>query len=150
MILTREYKETVVARIQRDPKFAKALYAEDMNALLGGETAGLRGQTFTINYHPRSRGEYGPPISDFQSIPLPLMRLCADGKEHAISETTETLADQFKLSDDERNALLPSGVQEVLRYRFAWAKSHLKMAGLLEAPKRGIIRPSSKAVKRVD
>ncbi len=38
MTLTREYKETVVARIQRDPKFAKALYAEAMNALLEGET----------------------------------------------------------------------------------------------------------------
>lgn len=54
-------------------------------------------------------------IPDFQSIMLPLMRLCADGKEHAISETTEVLADQFTLSDDERKALLPSGVQEVFR-----------------------------------
>ncbi len=42
------------------------------------------------------------PIPDFQSIMLPLMRLCADGKEHAISETTETLANQFKLTEDER------------------------------------------------
>jgi len=38
MALTREYKETVIARIKRDPKFAKALYAEAMNALLEGET----------------------------------------------------------------------------------------------------------------
>jgi DNA-binding phage protein len=39
MALTREYKQTVVARIQRDPKFARALYAEALNALLEGETA---------------------------------------------------------------------------------------------------------------
>ena len=39
MALTREYKQTVVARIQRDRKFAKALYAEAVNALLDGETA---------------------------------------------------------------------------------------------------------------
>jgi DNA-binding phage protein len=39
MPLTREYKQTVVARIQRDRKFAKALYAEAVNALLDGETA---------------------------------------------------------------------------------------------------------------
>jgi DNA-binding phage protein len=39
MALTREYKETVVARIQRDRKFARALYAEAMSALLDGETA---------------------------------------------------------------------------------------------------------------
>lgn len=38
MALTREYKETVLARIKRDPKFARALYAEAMNALLDGET----------------------------------------------------------------------------------------------------------------
>jgi DNA-binding phage protein len=37
--LTRDYKETVVARIKRDRKFARALYAEAANALLEGETA---------------------------------------------------------------------------------------------------------------
>ena len=39
MSLTREYKETVVARIKRDRKFARALYAEATSALLEGETA---------------------------------------------------------------------------------------------------------------
>ena len=38
MALTREYKQTVLARIQRDPKFAKVLYAEALNALIEGET----------------------------------------------------------------------------------------------------------------
>ena len=38
MALTREHGETVVARIQRDKKFARALYAETLNALLEGET----------------------------------------------------------------------------------------------------------------
>ena len=38
MALTREYKQTVVARIQRDAKFARALYAEAITALLEGET----------------------------------------------------------------------------------------------------------------
>ena len=38
MALTREYKETVLARVKRDPKFARALYAEAVNALLEGET----------------------------------------------------------------------------------------------------------------
>jgi DNA-binding phage protein len=39
MALTRDYKETVVARIKRDPKFARALYGEALSALLEGETA---------------------------------------------------------------------------------------------------------------
>jgi DNA-binding phage protein len=38
MALTQEYKQTVLARIKRDPKFAKALYAEAVNSLLEGET----------------------------------------------------------------------------------------------------------------
>lgn len=38
MALTRDYKETVLADIKRDPKFARALYAEAVNALLEGET----------------------------------------------------------------------------------------------------------------
>lgn len=86
-------------------------------------------------------------IPDFQSVMLPLLRLCADGKEHAIGETTDILADQFKLTDDERKALLPSGVQEIFRNRVAWAKSHLKMAGLLETPKRGIYRVTERGLE---
>jgi DNA-binding phage protein len=39
MALTRYYKETVVARIKRDRKFARALYAGAIEMLLAGETA---------------------------------------------------------------------------------------------------------------
>jgi predicted Zn-dependent protease len=38
MALTRKYRQTVLARIKRDPKFARALYAEAVSALLAGET----------------------------------------------------------------------------------------------------------------
>ena len=77
-------------------------------------------------------------IPDFQTVMLPLMRHCQDGQEHSISDTVDALAKHFKLTDEERKALLPSGVQEVFRNRVAWAKSHLKMAGLLANPRRGI------------
>ena len=36
--MTREYKETIAARIKRDRRFARALFAEAMSALLEGET----------------------------------------------------------------------------------------------------------------
>lgn len=35
--LTKEYRETVLARIESDPEFKKALYAEAVTALLEGE-----------------------------------------------------------------------------------------------------------------
>jgi hypothetical protein len=39
MALTRSYKETVMARIQRDRKFARLMYAGALEMLLEGETA---------------------------------------------------------------------------------------------------------------
>ena len=39
MTLTRDFKETVAARIQRDAKFREALFTEAINAYLAGDTA---------------------------------------------------------------------------------------------------------------
>jgi DNA-binding phage protein len=39
MITTRDHRETIMARIKREPKFARALYAEAINSFLEGETA---------------------------------------------------------------------------------------------------------------
>ena len=77
-------------------------------------------------------------IPDFQSIMLPLLQLMGDGKEHSSRELTETLAGHFQLTQEDREQLLPSGSQKVFTNRVAWAKSHLKMAGLVYSPKRGI------------
>ena len=38
MALTREFKDTVAARVQRDRRFREALFTEAMNAYLGGDT----------------------------------------------------------------------------------------------------------------
>ena len=39
MALTQEFKESVAARLQRDPRFLVALFTEAINAYLSGETA---------------------------------------------------------------------------------------------------------------
>jgi hypothetical protein len=39
MALTRNFKETIVARAQRDPRFRGALFTEAINAYLSGDTA---------------------------------------------------------------------------------------------------------------
>jgi len=39
MALTRDFKETVAARAQRDPRFREALFTEAINAYLAGDTA---------------------------------------------------------------------------------------------------------------
>ena len=37
MALTRDFKETVAARVQRAPRFREALFTEAINAYLGGD-----------------------------------------------------------------------------------------------------------------
>lgn len=77
-------------------------------------------------------------IPDYQSIMLPLLEYTADGREHRATETTEHLADRFKLTDEERRELLPSGRSLVIRNRTGWARTYLRKAGLLVSPKRGV------------
>lgn len=80
------------------------------------------------------------PTPDFQTLMLPLLRYCADGKEHSKHEVLSALAKEFGLSDVELAELLPSGRQRRFDNRVAWAKSYLKQAGLLENAGRGIHR----------
>ena len=87
------------------------------------------------------------PIPDFQSLMRPLLDCANDGKEHALREVIQRLAVHFGLTDAERKQLLPSGNQEVFVNRVAWAKTHLKMAGLLDSPKRGYLNITSLGLK---
>lgn len=77
-------------------------------------------------------------IPDYQSLMLPFLSLLKDGEEHTLREITETLSNQFQLTEAERHELLPSGNQEIMRNRVGWARTYLKKALLLEAPRRGV------------
>ena len=77
-------------------------------------------------------------IPDYQSIMLPLLKMASDKKEHKINDLVDKLAEQFKLTDEERKELLPSGQTFIFGSRVGWARTYLKKAGLLDAPKRGI------------
>jgi restriction system protein len=79
-------------------------------------------------------------IPDFQSLMLPLLELLEDGKEHRLRDVISALEQQFGLTEEERRALLPSGRQPIFHNRVGWARTYLKNAGLLEAPRRGWMR----------
>jgi len=87
------------------------------------------------------------PIPDFQSIMLPFLTELRDGRERAVRELTAVLADQFKLTETERQELLPSGEQTIFSNRVAWTKSHLKNAGLIDNPSRGKVRIAEAGLK---
>jgi restriction system protein len=80
------------------------------------------------------------PIPDYQAIMLPLLHFVADEKEHSLREVIESLADHFRLTDEERKELLPSGRQPTFDNRLGWARTYMKKAGLLESTKRGYFR----------
>jgi restriction system protein len=69
---------------------------------------------------------------------LPLLNFYGDGKDHTFREAVEALEKNFKLTDEERRELLPSGQQEIFDNRIGWARTYMKKAGLIESPKRGI------------
>lgn len=80
------------------------------------------------------------PIPDFQTIMLPILRCTSDGNEHSIQELINDLAKQFSLTEDELDALLPSGKQTVFYNRVGWARTYLAKAGLIEMSRRSHYR----------
>jgi restriction system protein len=76
-----------------------------------------------------------PPVTRFR---IPLLQLLADCVERPLAEAANALADVFKLTPEERGAVLPSGYP-VVRYRTGWSRFHLRKAGLVDDSKRGIL-----------
>lgn len=74
-------------------------------------------------------------IPDFQTLMVPVLQYAVDS-EIRISELVPRLADDFNLTEEERNETLASSGQLVLYNRAQWAKTYLKQAGLLEPTKR--------------
>jgi restriction system protein len=60
--------------------------------------------------------------------------------EAIAGESVEVLSQQFGLSPEEREQLLASGQQTVIRNRAGWARTYLKKAGLIESVRRGYFR----------
>lgn len=81
-------------------------------------------------------------IPDYQTLMLPLLKAISDGSDHVFRDAVDRLANQFALTEDERAELLPSGFYPVFASRVGWARTYMSKAGLIEAPKRGILRIS--------
>ena len=75
-------------------------------------------------------------IPDYQTLMLPVLRRAVE-KPVRVPEIEDSIADEFKLSKEERDELLPSGRQKILHNRIHWAKFYLSKAGLIETPERG-------------
>jgi restriction system protein len=77
-------------------------------------------------------------IPDYQSVMLPALRLLADDQvRRVVPDITEPLADEFHLTQEEREQMLPSGLQQTFVNRTHWAITYMGKAGLVARPERG-------------
>ena len=75
-------------------------------------------------------------IPDYKTLTLPVLK-AANQQAVQTQAVIQRLADEFGMSAEEREHLLPSGKQRTFDNRINWAKSYLKQAGLSTHPRRG-------------
>lgn len=80
-------------------------------------------------------------IPDYQTLMLPVLQIAAKGSTK-VADVADQIAEQFGLSQDEQEELVPSGKQAVLHNRIHWAKFYMSKAGLVDSPKRGVFHAS--------
>jgi restriction system protein len=76
-------------------------------------------------------------VPDFQSLMLPILEFYWDKLEHTKQEVLDSLSIKLKLTEEEKNELLPSGKQYRFNNRIGWAIIYLMKSGLLNRPSRG-------------
>lgn len=79
-------------------------------------------------------------IPDFQTVMRPCLAVLADGETWRPRAVMEVVTEEFGLTQDEREQLIPSGKQSVIYNRVTWALTYLFQAGLTERPQRGYVR----------
>jgi restriction system protein len=79
--------------------------------------------------------------------PLLLIAQANKGNEVPIADAIEQLADQYKLTEEERRELLPSGSAFKFSSRVSWARTYLQKAGLLETTRRGCFRITKRGIE---
>lgn len=85
-------------------------------------------------------------IPDYQACMLPLLKFASDEKIHTLPEAVTHIANLFHLTEEEKQQMLPSGLQTVIFNRVGWARTYLKKAGLLEDPKRATFKITNRGL----
>ncbi len=88
---------------------------------------------------------------------LPLLKYLGDKEERGFRDVIAYLSSEFRLTEQEKQELLPSGRQSIIDNRISWAKTCLAKAKLVESPRRGRVRITprgldllSKGVDKID
>lgn len=87
-------------------------------------------------------------VPNFQEFMNPVLKVYAKlGVEAKIKDIESTVADDLKLSSQDRLLLIKSGANSVVFSRVHWASYYLYAAGLLERPRRGYYKISPEGMR---
>ena len=86
-------------------------------------------------------------VPDYQSLMLPLLKIAGDENEHSLNEAIDKLAQQFGLSEIDREELLPSGTQRKFDNRVSWARTYMQKALLFSSPGRSKFRITERGIE---
>ena len=76
-------------------------------------------------------------VPGYQDFMLPLLKIASDGNEHSTTEAMATLAEQMKISEMDRDSLLPSGTMTRFYNRVTWAVVYLSKSLIISKTGRG-------------
>lgn len=86
-------------------------------------------------------------IPGFHEFMLPLLQFCGDGQSHTINEINLHCSKADELTAEDISQSFPSGNGLVFNNRVQWARSYLKLAGLLKYPERGLTQITENGMK---
>ena len=70
----------------------------------------------------------------------PVLVILADDQDHTVTEIRAHLGEDFSLTQEDLDAMLPSGRAKTFANRVGWAITYLYQTKLLERPKRSVYR----------
>jgi restriction system protein len=71
-------------------------------------------------------------VPEYQTFMRLLLAFGADGQEKNIHSAIDAIADEFHLTAEDRQLLVPCGKQTLLDNRVHWARTYLDKAGALK------------------
>lgn len=79
------------------------------------------------------------PIPKFNDLFNDILELLSDKKEYKTRDVKEIISNKLDLTDEERQELIPSGAEPIIKNRIGWSLTSLKKAGYVESKKWGSV-----------
>ena len=87
------------------------------------------------------------PIPKFDELFNDVLELLSDKKEYKTRDVKEILSNKLDLTDEERQQLIPSGTEPIIKNRIGWSITSLKKAGYVESQKWGSVNITELGLK---